>query len=101
MYGYRKATGVAVVAGLLWAGSTLAATDADIVDDRLDRRGDRIETHLNNKGDRIDQRLDRKGARANRRLDQDAQRVDRSASQRGSSSGNRRGSRQRGGRRTG
>ena len=76
MYGYGKATGVAVVAGLLWAGSTLAATDADIVDDRLDRRGDRIETHLDNKGDRIDQRLDAKGDRIDQHLDVRGDRID-------------------------
>ena len=81
MNGYRKAPGVAVVAGLLWCGNALDAADTDLVEERLERRGDRIKVKRDCQGDRV-----------NRRLDQKAQRIDCDADRRGSSSDSRSGS---------
>jgi hypothetical protein len=66
------------------------------IEERLDQRGDRIDTrldarsdralenghagraeHLDRRGDRIDQRLDRRGDRAEHRLDARGNRIDR------------------------
>ena len=47
------------------------------IDDRLERKGDRIDARLDRKGDRIDRRLDNKGDRVNARLDHKGNRIDR------------------------
>ena len=83
-------------------GLALAGTATADAEDRLDRRGDRIDRRLDQRGDRIDARLDRRSARAaeagrdglaakldrrgdriDRRLDLKGDRIDRRLDRRG------------------
>ncbi len=76
---------VAVIFGVVLAGT--ASAD---VEDRLDRRGDRIDQRLDRKGDRIDSRLDRRGDRTDHRLDRRGDRINRKLDRRGQRRANRR-----------
>jgi hypothetical protein len=69
---------------LLAATGTAAAGDrGDRIDQRLDRKGERIEHRLDARGDRIDARLDRKGEHAEARWDRRGDRIDRRLDRRG------------------
>jgi hypothetical protein len=81
----RIIAAAAVIFGVAVAGAALAD-----VEDRLDRRGDRIDQRLDRKGDRIDSRLDRRGDRADNRLDRRGDRIDRKLDRRGQRRANRR-----------
>lgn len=80
-----------ILAGAMLLGLGLAGTALADGNDRLDRKGDRVERRLDNKGDRIDARLDRGSERAaaagrDRRaagLDRRGDRIDRRLDRRG------------------
>jgi hypothetical protein len=63
-----------ILAGILLITSTVMADETDVIADRLDNRGDRVDRRLDKKGDRIDRRLDRKGERGAQRHDNRGQR---------------------------
>ena len=88
--------------GSLAAGPVLAADPGQVVENHLDRRGDRIEQRLDNRGDRLNNRLDhradiaaanghekrakhldRKGNRIDNRLNRKGHRIDRHLDRRG------------------
>ena len=53
------------------------------IDDRLDRKGDRIDARLDRKGDRVNGRLNHKGNRIDRRLDNKVERMNARLDRRG------------------